>query len=115
MLYITQPTLSRQIAELEEELGTVLFVRSNRNVTLTDDGRLFRRRAEEMLELEERIKEEFSSKEIQLCGTVSIGMAEAFSANVVADIIAKFREKYPLVKFNYRYLRLFQAFLSALQ
>lgn len=56
-LYITQPTLSRQIAELEEEIGTLLFVRSNRNVTLTDAGRLFRRRAEEMLELEEKIKD----------------------------------------------------------
>lgn len=82
-LYITQPTLSRQIAELEEEIGTLLFVRSNRNVTLTDAGRLFRRRVEEMLELEEKIKDEFSGKEESLSGTVSIGMAEASSANIV--------------------------------
>ncbi len=54
VLYITQPTLSRQIAELENEVGTALFIRSNRNVTLTDAGILFRCRAEEMLALEEK-------------------------------------------------------------
>lgn len=99
-LYITQPTLSRQIAELEEEVGTLLFIRSNRNVTLTDAGRLFRRRVEEMLELEEKIKDEFSGKEEQLSCTVLIGMAEASSANIVADVIEKFRAKFPLVKFD---------------
>lgn len=54
VLYITQPTLSRQIAELENEVGTALFIRSNRNVTLTDAGILFRCRVEEMLALEEK-------------------------------------------------------------
>lgn len=100
LLYITQPTLSRQIAELEEEVGTTLFVRSNRNVTLTDAGILFRRRVEEMIGLEEKIKEEFGGEEKQLGGTVSIGMAEALSANIVADVIKIFRNKYPSVKFE---------------
>lgn len=99
ILYITQPTLSRQIAELEDELGTPLFVRSNRNVTLTDAGVLLRRRAEEMLALEDKIKDELSAKE-NLGGNVSIGMAEAASANTVADMIGIFREKYPSVKFD---------------
>ena len=53
-----------------------------------------------MLELEEKIKDEFSGKEEQLSGTVSIGMAEASSANIVADVIEKFRAKFPLVKFD---------------
>ena len=79
ILYITQPTLSRQIAELEEEVGTPLFVRSNRNVTLTDAGVLLRRRVEELLALERKIKDEFMAKE-NIGGTVSIGMAEAASA-----------------------------------
>lgn len=48
-LYITQPTLSRQLAELEEELGTQLFIRGKRQITLTEDGMLLRRRAEEMV------------------------------------------------------------------
>lgn len=53
-----------------------------------------------MLELEEKIKDEFSGKEEQLSGTVSIGMAEASSVNIVADVIEKFRAKFPLVKFD---------------
>ena len=52
-LFITQPTLSRQIAELEDELGTPLFVRGNRNLALTAAGALLKRRVEEMLDLEE--------------------------------------------------------------
>ena len=99
ILYVTQPTLSRQIAELEEEIGTPLFVRSNRSVTLTDAGMLLRRRVEELLALEDKIKSELGNKE-NLSGTVSIGMAEASSANVVADIIGVFRKKYPHVKFE---------------
>lgn len=100
ILYITQPTLSRQIVELEKEIGTALFIRSNRNVTLTDAGILFRRRVEEMIELEEKIKEEFSREEEHLGGTVSIGMAEAASAKIVAEVIKIFRNKYPSVKFE---------------
>lgn len=100
LLYITQPTLSRQIAELEEEIGTTLFIRSNRNVTLTDAGILFRRRVEEILSLEEKIKSEFSEKEEKLSGTIGIGMAESLSANIVAEIIKDFKKKYPFVKFE---------------
>jgi len=99
VLYITQPTLSRQIAELEEEIGTPLFVRSNRNVTLTDAGMLFRRRVEEMVALGDKIKEEFSGGG-HVAGTVSLGMAEAFSANTVTDVIAIMQNKYPDVKFE---------------
>ena len=53
-LHITQPTLSRQLAALEEELGVMLLVRSGRNITLTDQGIFFKRRAQELLDLEER-------------------------------------------------------------
>ena len=59
-LYITQPTLSRQIVELEEEMGTPLFVRNNRSVTLTDAGQLLRRRVEELLAIEEKILDDFA-------------------------------------------------------
>ena len=58
-LHITQPTLSRQLAALEEELGTVLFNRGGRNVTLTDEGILLKRRALEIIDLEDKIREEF--------------------------------------------------------
>lgn len=100
ILYITQPTLSRQIAELEDEIGTALFIRSNRNVTLTDAGILFRRRVEEIIALEEKIKEEFNGKEEKLSGKIGIGMAESLSANIVAEIIKLFSKKYPFVKFE---------------
>lgn len=100
VLYITQPTLSRQIVELEDEIGTALFIRSNRNVTLTDAGILFRRRVEEMLALEEKIKSEFGGKEEKLSGTIGIGLAESLSANIVAEIIKEFSKKYPSVQFE---------------
>lgn len=98
-LYITQPTLSRQIAELEEEMGTPLFVRNNRSVTLTDAGQLLRRRVEELLAIEEKILDDFAGTG-ESCGRVSIGMAEASSANTVADIIRVFRNKYPQIRFE---------------
>ena len=69
-LYITQPTLSRQIAELEEEMGTPLFVRNNRSVTLTDAGQLLRRRVEELLAIEEKILDDFAGTG-ESCGRVS--------------------------------------------
>lgn len=98
-LYITQPTLSRQIAELEEEMGTPLFVRNNRSVTLTDAGQLLRRRVEELLAIEEKILNDFA-RTGESCDRVSIGMAEASSANTVADIIGVFRNKYPQIRFE---------------
>lgn len=62
-LHITQPTLSRQIAELEEETGVHLFERGNRRLVLTEEGHLLQRRAEEMMELMEKTEEELSSSE----------------------------------------------------
>ena len=75
VLHITQPTLSRQIAELEEELGVQLFDRSGRRIRLTDEGILFRRRAMEILDLVERTREEVSEQDERIEGTVSIGVA----------------------------------------
>ncbi len=72
-LYITQPTLSRQLAELEEELGVKLFERGKRRITLTEDGILLRRRAEEMAELEEKMEREFRSRGENLAGAVRAG------------------------------------------
>ena len=60
-LHITQPTLSRQLAALEEELGVTLFARSGRNITLTEEGILFKRRALEILDLEERTLDELEN------------------------------------------------------
>ena len=74
-LHITQPTLSRQLAALEEELGTVLFNRGGRNVTLTDEGILLKRRALEIIDLEDKIREEFKESQV-VDGTITIGCGE---------------------------------------
>lgn len=78
---MTQPTLSRQLAELESELGARLFERSSRRITLTSEGILFRRRAEEMEELLAKTKEEISSGE-ELAGTVAVGGGELLVTSV---------------------------------
>lgn len=99
-LFITQPTLSRQLMELEQELGTQLFVRGKRNVTLTEDGTLLRRRAEEMLELEAKISAEFKNQKDDLSGVISIGAAETKGFGIIPKVIDSFRQKYPLVTFD---------------
>lgn len=99
-LYITQPTLSRQLQELEKELGTQLFVRGKRRITLTEDGMLLRRRAEEMAELEDKITGEFRTAGENLSGVVSIGAAETRACEILPEAISSFREKYPLVTFE---------------
>lgn len=99
-LYITQPTLSRQLAELEEELGVKLFERGKRRITLTEDGLLLRRRAEEMAELEEKMECEFRSRGENLAGVVSIGAAEVRASGLLASAIDGFRKKYPEVAFE---------------
>lgn len=100
VLHITQPTLSRQIAELEEELGVQLFDRSGRRIRLTDEGILFRRRAMEILDLVERTREEVSEQDERIEGTVSIGCGVLRAFQDLAEIIGRFRETHPLVHFQ---------------
>ncbi len=99
-LHITQPTLSRQIAQLEEELGVKLFVRSNHHVLLTDDGMMLKRRAQEILSLADKTKQDFLSKNESLDGTICIGSGEFLSARILTDCIAAFRKKHPLVRYE---------------
>ena len=100
MLHVTQPTLSRQIADLEQELGVKLFVRSNHNIVLTEDGMILKRRAQEILSLADKTKRDFIKKEEALSGTISIGIGEFRSTEYLAKIIAEFRKKYPNVKYE---------------
>ena len=100
LLHISQPTLSRQIANLEEELGTKLFTRHSHQITLTEDGLLLRRRAQEMRQLSDKIKSELSSDQTELSGEISIGSGELQGMNELGDIIVAFHKKYPLVTFN---------------
>lgn len=99
-LYITQPTLSRQLAELEEELGVRLFERGKRKITLTEEGVLLRRRAEEMTELADKTERELRKSSEQIAGVVSIGAAETVAAELLVRAVDSLRKKYPEVTFQ---------------
>lgn len=94
-LHITQPTLSRQLAALEEELGTVLFDRGGRHITLTDEGLLLKRRALEILDLEDKILEEFHSDESEIEGIIHIGCGEFVAVETLAEILGQYKKQYP--------------------
>ena len=97
-LHITQPTLSRQMAAFEEELGVTLFIRSGKKISLTDEGILLKRRALEILNLEERTLEELKGKEEVVEGTITIGCGEFAAVETLAKICKTYKEKYPLVQ-----------------
>lgn len=100
LLHITQPTLSRQLKQLEEELGVKLFKRNDHNIYLTDEGMLFRRRAKEIVNLTEKAKSELMQEEENLVGTISIGCGETYSMKEFANIMNEFQINYPQVKFE---------------
>lgn len=100
LLHITQPTLSRQMIQLEEELGVSLFHRSKYRIVLTDDGMLLKRRAQEIIELADKTEEEFKNKNEELSGKVSIGCGETKNMSFLSENMANFRQKYPLVHYN---------------
>ncbi len=101
-LHVTQPTLSRQIADLERELGCELLVRGNRSVTPTERGMYLRRRAEEIVSLADQTEDELSRKENVVEGDVSIGAGESEGMRIIASKIGSFRERHPHVRFHLR-------------
>lgn len=99
-LHVTQPTLSRQIADLEQELGVKLFTRSNHNIILTEDGMILKRRAQELLSLADKTKNDFLRREENLEGTIAIGSGEFLATRVLTESVAAFSRKHPLVQFE---------------
>ncbi len=97
-LHITQPTLSRQLAALEDELGTVLFNRGGKHITLTDEGILLKRRALEIIDLEDKIIDEFTSNEDVVDGIINIGCGEFAAVETLAQISRQYKSKYPMVQ-----------------
>ncbi|MGN0244693.1 MAG: LysR family transcriptional regulator [Lachnospiraceae bacterium] len=97
-LNITQPTLSRQLAALEEELGTALFIRGNRSITLTEAGILLKRRALEIIDLEEKMLDELRINEELMEGTITIGCGEFAAVETLAEICKVYKQKYPMVQ-----------------
>lgn len=100
VLHITQPTLSRQLAQLEEEIGVKLFDRGTRKIALTNDGLLLRRRAEEILELVDKTERELSEQDENIEGTVSVGCGDLKNVQLLPELFRTFHERYPAVKFD---------------
>lgn len=99
LLHITQPTLSRQLIQMEEEFGVTLFRRGKHKIQLTEEGMLLRRRAQEMIDLAKKTRQELTSEEI-LSGTLVIGCGETTSMKWLTRQMAAFHEKHPNVKFD---------------
>ena len=100
LLHVTQPTLSRQLMQLEEELGVKLFHRGSHHIVLTEDGMRLKRRASEIVSLAERTLQEFSSTPQMLQGEISIGCGETANMTFLSQQMARFRQKHPQVRFN---------------
>lgn len=99
-LNMTQPPLSRQLKELEEELGKQLFIRGNRRVTLTEEGMILRKRAEEMVELMEKTKAEVSSSGENISGEIYIGGGETEGIRLIAKAAEKIQRKHPGISYH---------------
>lgn len=100
LLHLTQPTLSRQLMQLEEELGVPLFRRSKHRIMLTEEGMLLRRRAEEIVTLAEKTKDDLQRKEAQLSGTITIGSGELRSSRFLSQLLTAFQQINPMVDFS---------------
>ena len=100
ILHITQPTLSRQLAALEEELGVTLFERGSRGIALTEEGMLLRRRAEEIVSLADKTEQELAVQSASLGGRITIGAGESASVQRLAVCCEAFQARYPLVTFD---------------
>ncbi|EOS21369.1 hypothetical protein C806_04352 [Lachnospiraceae bacterium 3-1] len=99
-LHVSQPTLSKQMKELEFELGKKLFRRGSTSVTLTDEGMLLRKRAEDILAMVDKTAEEFRELDNITGGEVHIGCAESYLIKHLAQTIKDFKEKYPLFRYH---------------
>lgn len=99
-LRMTQPPLSRQLKDLEDELGKQLLIRGSKKVTLTEDGMLLRKRAEELVDLMEKTKAELASSSDNINGEVYIGGGETDAVSLFAQAAGKLQEKYPLIHYH---------------
>lgn len=100
-LHVTQPTLSKQLMDLEDELGKKLFIRGNRKITLTDDGIYLRKRAQEIVDLTDKTEAEFHLSDEIITGDINIGAGETESMRIVISVIAKLQLKYPRNTFSF--------------
>ena len=96
-LHLSQPTLSRQLKEMEEELGKKLMIRGNRRITLTEEGMILRKRAEEIMELVKKAEDEISLSDEIIAGDISIGSGETDGVRFLARTVQELQKNYPLI------------------
>lgn len=99
-LHVTQPTISRQLMELEDLLGTPLLTRGKRQVTLTDAGVLFQQRAREMVDLMEKTRRDLSEQKDLVGGTVSLGCVESCASRMLPEVLKEFSALHPQVRYE---------------
>lgn len=99
-LHLSQPSLSRQLKELEEELGVTLFLRGRRRIELTEEGLILRKRASEMMQLMELTESEISEVKNDISGTLSIGAGESRSMRRVTAVFKRLKDEYPNIRLN---------------
>lgn len=100
VLHMTQPPLSRQLRDLEEELGKQLFIRGHRKITLTEDGMLLRRRAEEMIDLMEKTRAELTASGETIAGEICIGSGETDGISFLARAARNLQKAHPQIHFH---------------
>lgn len=99
-LHLTQPTLTRQLQDLEKELGQKLFVRGKYKISLTPEGMILRKRAQEIVEMVEKTEAEFRSISEIIAGDIYIGCGETDSMKQVAAVMKEIQQEYPDIKFH---------------
>ena len=99
-LFISQPTMSKQLKELENELGTKLFIRSNYSIKLTEAGMLLRDRAEDILSLVDKTEAEFKSLEEANSGDIFVGAPESEAMSLFAEAVCSLQKKHPRIRCN---------------
>lgn len=99
-LHLTQPTLSRQLQDLEKELGQKLFIRGSHNISLTPEGMILRKRAEEIVDMVDKTESVFRSISDTVSGDIYIGGGETESMKYIAEVIKDMREEYPAIKYH---------------
>lgn len=100
VLFVTQPNLSRQMQNLEKEIGQQLFVRGNRKITLTIAGQLLKKRAEEIVDLINKTETELATPNNDISGDICIGSGESYALSTIIKIAKQMQEEYPKVKIH---------------
>lgn len=99
-LHLSQPTLSRQLKDMENELGKQLLIRGNRKITLTEEGMILRKRAEEIMELVQKTEKEISLSDEFIAGDIYIGAGETDAIRLIARAAKQVQMQYPDIHFH---------------